>query len=113
MTVVAACRFREGAVVLADSRATSLPAATAQDELQKLLPLGPRVGLAYAGDVRLAGVVGAAIRAKCEKSERYRSLAYLEGYVPKVARHFFQRLGFGGLAGGLGLLHAVASCPLH
>jgi hypothetical protein len=62
MTLVAACRFRDGAVILADSRATWLRAGVVEDTLQKVLYVGPRTGLAFAGSVDVAACVTEALR---------------------------------------------------
>jgi 20S proteasome alpha/beta subunit len=53
MTMVAACHFADGAVIIADSRATWVGSGVPifQDELQKILSLGPKIGLAFAGDI--------------------------------------------------------------
>src|SRR5437667_8595491 len=71
MTVVVACRFPEGAVVLADSRATWVGGRKMyQDTLQKILPIGGKQGIAYAGDVGAAGLVVRELRRRIQSNRR-------------------------------------------
>jgi len=53
MTMGVACRFPEGVALIAGSRATwtgGVVTSAFEYRLQKILPLGRKVGLAYAGD---------------------------------------------------------------
>lgn len=102
MTMVAACRVREGAVVIADSRATWLGpgAAIFRDVLQKILPLAPKVGIAFAGDVRAASLIVSQLRRRIHKKPRLGLIRKLAGNVPRIARHYYT-------------LHRSRSSPAH
>src|SRR3990172_785533 len=91
MTMVAACRVREGAVIIADSRATWLAPGTPifQDVLQKILPLAPKVGIAFAGDVAAAALIVSQLRRRIHKKPRLRLIRKLAGDVPRIARHYY------------------------
>ena len=64
MTMVAACHFADGAVIIADSRATWVGAGMPifQDEPQKVLPLESNIGLAFAGDVEAVALIARQLR---------------------------------------------------
>lgn len=107
MTMIAACRFHDGAVMIADARATWLGrSAVFQDSLQKLLPLGPKTVVAYAGDVRLADKVIQRLRQRIKKMPRLSIPKKLASYIPRVASYCYGKnpareglsLVFGGVA---------------
>src|SRR5713101_1782410 len=91
MTMVAACHFADGAVIVADSRATWVGPAMPifQDQLQKILPLGPKTGLAFAGDVAAAALIAQQLRRRLRMDERARPLRKLAADVPRIARHYY------------------------
>lgn len=91
MTLVAACHFDDGLVLLTDSRATWFgPSSTIpQDSLQKLLYLGPRVVFAYAGDVAAAGRLVAELRDRIKADTRKARLRRLAVDVPRIARRAY------------------------
>jgi hypothetical protein len=91
MTMVAACHFADGAVIIADSRATWVGPGVPifQDELQKILPLGPKIGLAFAGDVAAAALIARQLRQRLRKDEKARALRKLAADVPRIARHYY------------------------
>ncbi len=89
--MVAACRFQDGAVIIADSRATWLGgnAHLFQDSLQKILPLGERTAIAFAGDVQAAGQLVHQLRKRISKKPRLRILRKLAAEVPRIAKHYY------------------------
>ena len=90
MTVVVACRFTEGAVLLADSRATWIgPRTTYQDALQKILPLGGKQALVYAGDVGAAGLVVRELRRRIRANNRLLIPRKAALEIPRIARHYY------------------------
>ena len=80
MTMVAACTFRDGAVIVSDSRASWQESGKnmASDNLQKIVSIGPAISFSYAGSVCLAGKIIEHIRKQARKNEKYR-------YVRKIA----------------------------
>lgn len=91
MTMVAACRFHDGAVIIADSRATWSGSRFQlfQDSLQKILSLGPRTAIAFAGDVQAADLVIRQLRRHITKKPRLSMLNRLAAEIPRVARHYY------------------------
>lgn len=90
MTVVVACRFPEGTVVLADSRATWIGGRKMyQDTLQKILPVGGKQAIAYAGDVGAAGLVVRELRRRIRSNSRLLIPHKLALEIPRVARHYY------------------------
>lgn len=91
MTMVAACRFDDGGVFLADSRATWATASPLyRDALQKLLYLDPRIAIGFCGDVYAAAFVVNEIRRRVAANARLRILRRLVGEVPRFARHGYR-----------------------
>jgi 20S proteasome alpha/beta subunit len=92
MTVVVAARFQDGAVVLADTRASwGLPADPfPEDALQKILPLTRKSVIAYAGDVAAAAYVIERIKERIQRKKRLQSIYRLAGDLPRAARHYFR-----------------------
>ncbi|MBL0351127.1 MAG: hypothetical protein IPP68_12285 [Elusimicrobia bacterium] len=94
MTMVAACLFKDGGVIIADSRATLLDpkagkAVAVQDVLQKILPINRRLGLAYAGDVSTVGVIARHVRQQIKDKPRLGLVGKLAVELPRIARHNF------------------------
>lgn len=91
MTMIACCRFRDGAVIIADARATwrrGNPQAF-QDTLQKILPLGRKTALAFAGDVTAAAVIVNQLRLRIKKKPRLGVLRKLAAEIPRIAKHYY------------------------
>lgn len=75
MTMVAACRFPDGGVVIADTRATwAKGVAVFQDTLQKVIPLAAKIGVAFSGDVAAAEIVIRELRRRMRKKPSNRLL---------------------------------------
>jgi Proteasome subunit len=74
VTVVVGCRFSDGVVLLADSRATWTQGRV-EDRLQKLLPLGSKVVFAYAGDAVAADKIWRTMRFRIRAVPRRGSAA--------------------------------------
>ena len=91
MTLVAACHFRDGAVILADSRATWLRAGVVEDTLQKVLYVGPRTGLAFAGSVDVAACVTEALRKRGTLGAKKSNLYKIALDLPRIAKRCFSR----------------------
>lgn len=91
MTMVAACRFRDGALIIADSRATwdRGKRQSFQDALQKILPLGPKISLSFAGDVKAAALIVNQLRLRIKKKARLGNLRKLAAEIPRVAKHYY------------------------
>lgn len=96
MTMVVAYQFKDGAVMIADSRATwrtrereDIP----EDRLQKILPLGHKMAIGYAGDVRTAELITQQLGRKIEREPRLRSPQRLAAYLPRIARRYCERRG--------------------
>ncbi|GEM_PF-4650257 len=91
MTMVAACKFHDGAVMIADSRATWTQgsARVFQDTLQKILPLGRMMGLGFAGDVQAAEAVVRHLRLRIRAKPRLQNTVKLALEIPRIARHYY------------------------
>lgn len=95
MTIILACRISEGAVMIADSRATwerttgQPTPALYQDTLQKILPLGPRIAIGYAGDVQAAALIIREIRRRMKANPRLQILRKLAAEIPRLAKHYY------------------------
>ena len=89
--MVAACRFRDGAVIIADSRATwdRGTLQSFQDALQKILPLGPKISLSFAGDVKAAALILNQLRLRIRKNARLGNLQKLGAEIPRIAKHYY------------------------
>jgi len=92
MTMIAACHFQNGAVIIADSRVTwDLPdGRVLSDRAQKILPLGSKLAIAFAGNVDVAERIVREVRKRLAKNARLRIPDKLALYLPRVARHFYQ-----------------------
>lgn len=91
MTMLAACRFRDGAVMIADTRATWLGGNVPlfQDSLEKIVPLGRRTAIGFAGDVQSAELVIRKLRGRMQKRPRLQFLGKLAAEVPRIAKHYY------------------------
>jgi len=95
MTIILTCRVPEGAIMLADSRAVWQRATTptkpsvSQDTLQKILPLGPRSAIGYAGGVGAAGLIINEIRKRLRAKPRLRTVRKLAADIPRVAKYYY------------------------
>lgn len=93
MTIAAACRFPEGVALIADSRATWGPrvAKRFEDRLQKILPLGRKVGLAYAGDdIRVPEAIARHLRGRIARDPRRGQAERIVQVLPRVARRCYR-----------------------
>lgn len=61
-----------------------------QDRLQKILPLGPNIAVAFAGDVAAAEAIIRAVGGRLAKDERLRILRKLASELPRLAKHFYK-----------------------
>jgi 20S proteasome alpha/beta subunit len=89
MTLVVACRFQKGAVILADSRATWLAGgveSSVEDTLQKILVVGPHAALAYAGNVSVAACVVDELRRRGEFGPNKVVLGKMSVDLPRIAK---------------------------
>ncbi len=77
--------------MIADSRATWLGGGSRrfQDSLQKILSLGPRIAIGFAGDVQAAALVVEQLRGRMQKKPRLRILRKLAADVPRIAKHYY------------------------
>ncbi len=93
MTMVVACHFDDGAVVIADSRVTwEKPIGRVfSDTAQKIIPIAPKVALAFAGDVLLATVIANKIRAEIKKHKRSRIPSVIARHLPRAAKFCFKQ----------------------
>lgn len=91
MTVVAACQFRDGAVILADSRASWMKQGARQDALRKVLHITPRSALAYAGDVAVAACIANGLRKRQGLGGSKVSLYKVATDLPRIAKRCYAR----------------------
>jgi 20S proteasome alpha/beta subunit len=95
VTLVVGCHFSEGAVVLADSRATwQTPGGknVFEDTLQKILPLLPTATIAYAGDVSTATSLINSLSKRIQKNNRLKNIGHLGPNLGRFAKHDYQTL---------------------
>ena len=92
MTIAAACRFPEGVALIADSRATWKGSGppTPDDRLQKIIPLGPKIGLAYAGDIRVPESIVRHLRSGIARDPRRGYAEEVVRILPRVARRCYR-----------------------
>jgi hypothetical protein len=90
VTIAAACRFPEGVVLIADSRVTWTEGRF-EDRLQKVLPLGPKIGLAYAGDdIRIPEAIERHIRLRVGRDPRRDHAEQIVQALPRIARRCYR-----------------------
>lgn len=108
MTMVAACTFKDGAVIISDSRVSWKHAGKdrASDNLQKIVPIGKNMALSYAGSVYLAEKIIGHIRSQASKKEKYRHLRKIAFELPRLARHYCQQYSDYAKQHGLALILA-------
>src|SRR6266481_2057638 len=93
MTIAAACRFPEGVALIADSRATWKAGGLRrfEDRLQKVLPLGPKVGLAYSGDdIRVPEAIVRHLRRRVSRDPRRGHAEQIVRALPRIARRCYR-----------------------
>jgi 20S proteasome alpha/beta subunit len=93
VTIAAACRFPEGVALITDSRATWAEGVTRrfEDRLQKILPLGRKVGLAYAGnDIRVPEAIVRHLRRRIARDPRRGHAERIVQVLPRIARRCYR-----------------------
>jgi len=91
VTVVAACQFRDGAVIIADSRASWLNQGARQDALRKILHISPRSALTYAGDVAMAACVAEGLRKRGALGPSRANLYKVALDLPRITKRCYTR----------------------
>lgn len=83
MTMVALCQFKDGAIMLSDSRASydARGRLVPNDSLQKILPIGKLRVFSYSGSVNIAERILQELRKLNHKKKEYQ---YLDGIVKKL-----------------------------
>lgn len=91
MTMIAGHHSTEGIVVIADSRVTWGPEEHGrfQDTLQKIVPLGEGLVLAFAGDIRAVDRIIKELRGRIAKKGQLKVARKLAAEVPRIAKHFY------------------------
>lgn len=93
MTMIAACHFKDGAVVIGDSRA-SWKVGTSyipQDALVKILPIAPKTVLGYSGDVSAANLIIKRIRLLTQKKKHLQAVGKLATDIPRIAKFTYKQ----------------------
>ena len=87
MTMVAVCLFKEGGVLISDSRATkdNNGKYAFSDTLQKILYIRKNIALSYAGDVQIAGDVAREVRLKVIGDDNLKEPQTLAAKIPTIA----------------------------
>lgn len=97
MTIIAGFCFKEGVVIMADSRVTRESETDKQhtysDNLQKIIPLGKKLALAYAGNVSIADRIARQIRQNLRKKNRLSHPRKLASEISRIAKHHFKKCG--------------------
>jgi len=109
MTMVAACRFSEGATIIADSRVTweiSSSINIYSDRAQKILYLSPMLAIAFAGTVPLATNIINEIRACINRKSSLNNPSKLSRKLSRIARFYYQKYLYD--SGG----HKISVCLL-
>ncbi|MCL4353956.1 hypothetical protein M1349_00600 [Patescibacteria group bacterium] len=96
MTMVLAYKFREGTVMISDSRATwvnkrvniNIP----EDTLQKILPLGNKMAIGYAGDVKTAALVINNLRGALRKKPRLSIPNVMVVELVRTVKYHFRKI---------------------
>ena len=96
MTMIVGYHDSDGAVLLADSRATWISPVRRnnlyQDTLQKILPFGPKLLIGFAGDVQTALTVVAAIQERAKRKRELQHIAVLGPRLGRFAKYEFKTL---------------------
>ncbi|HSX41889.1 MAG TPA: hypothetical protein VLE93_00895 [Candidatus Saccharimonadales bacterium] len=97
MTMIAAGRFIDGGVMLADSRATWSNTSEEEDRVQKIVSLNDKIVIGYAGDVPLVNLILTKISEQIKNKPKLNFPSELLRSFPRMARyhhsHFDIRLG--------------------
>lgn len=91
MTLVLACYFKEGVVMVSDSRA-SLDYGfkrSPDDRLQKIVDIGPNKALGYAGSVKAAKLVIDELRRLTKKKKKLRLIENVAARIPGLAKNIY------------------------
>ncbi len=96
MTMVAACLFKEGGVLISDSRATKDDKGSYvfSDTLQKILYIRKNIALSYAGDVQIAGDVAREVRLKVIVDDNLKEPQALAAKIPAIATLSYLKYAF-------------------
>jgi len=91
--MVAACRFSEGATIIADSRVTWEVSNSSiySDRAQKILYLSPQLAIAFAGTVALATSIVDEIRACINRKPSLNNPSKLSRKLSRIARFCYQK----------------------
>ena len=96
MTMVLAYKFKEGTVMISDSRATwvdkRINTNVPEDKLQKILPLGNKMAIGYAGDVRTAALVINSLRGMLKKKSRLSIPNVMAAELSRVAKYHYGKI---------------------
>lgn len=114
MTMIVGCHFSEGAVLLADSRATWLLGNgknTYQDTLQKIFPFPFNMSMGFAGHIATATHIMRAIHNRVVSSNRLKHVASLGPNIGRFAKHEYQTLTGSGQTTGANSLVLVGIQP--
>lgn len=93
MTMVAGCKFHDGAVIIADSRATWEKAngRIFSDNAQKILHLGPKLAISFAGRVDVAERIVRELRTRLKKDPTSRIPRKCANEFPRIARFYYKK----------------------
>lgn len=94
MTMVTACHFDEGAVIIADSRVTwtySNGGQLLSDRAQKILPLDSNLGVAFAGSLSVANKIVSEIRLSIKKKPRLANPVSLSHKLSRTAAYYYRK----------------------
>lgn len=91
MTLVVACDFKEGAVMVSDSRASLEYQNTLkpEDTLQKIVGIGPHKILGYAGSVKAANLIIEELRISIARKKKLRLLNNVVAKIPGLAKNTY------------------------
>jgi 20S proteasome alpha/beta subunit len=92
--MVTACHFDEGAVIIADSRATwaySNGGQLLSDRAQKILPLDSNLGVAFAGSMSVANKIVSEIRLSIKKKPRLANPVSLSRKLSRTAAYYYRK----------------------
>jgi hypothetical protein len=92
MTIVVACQFEDGAIIISDSRASyELPNGKLMpnDSLQKILPMGKNGIFCYAGSVSVANKVLQQLKLLNKNKRQYQYLDSIIKKLPGLLRYVF------------------------
>ncbi|HUV42860.1 MAG TPA: hypothetical protein VMY36_03065 [Patescibacteria group bacterium] len=96
MTMVLAYKFKEGTVMISDSRATwvdkRINANILEDKLQKILPLGNRMVIGYAGDVKTAALVINSLRGTLKKKSKLNIPNVMVSELCRIAKFYYKKI---------------------